>query len=121
VAGVRLVKAVSVGHVAGFSQAFDAPMIDVNGTLFFNGYDGVHGSQLWETNGTAAGTTMVTSITNTAGPDPEYLTNVAGTLMFVGWASKRRRFGLEVQRDRGRYHRGRGYGRQWFYRRHGAG
>jgi ELWxxDGT repeat protein len=64
---------------------FDLPMLDVNGTLFFGGSTGTsNGYQLWETNGTAAGTLMLTSL---AGLTPDYLTNVAGTLMFVGWAS----------------------------------
>jgi ELWxxDGT repeat protein len=80
-AGVRFVDPISLLG----ESAFDLPMLDVNGTLFFSGSTGTsNGRQLWATNGTAAGTTMLTSI---AALTPDYLTNVAGTLMFVGWAS----------------------------------
>ncbi len=58
-------------------------LTNVNGTLFFTANDGVHGDQLWKTNGTAAGTVMVTDI-NPAGLGPKYLTNVNGTLFFTG-------------------------------------
>jgi len=39
-----------------------ADLTDVNGTLYFGADDGVHGSELWMSNGTAAGTVMVKDI-----------------------------------------------------------
>lgn len=57
----------------------------IGSTLFFSENDGVHGYQLWESNGTPLGTTMVTDINPGAtGFDPEILTNVNGTLFFAG-------------------------------------
>ncbi len=54
----------------------------MNGTLFFDATDGVHGYQLWRSNGTAGGTSMVKEINLTANSSPYYLTNVNGTLFF---------------------------------------
>ncbi len=56
----------------------------MNGTLFFQATDGVHGNELWRSNGTAAGTQMVKDIN--PGPNGSYpydLTGVNGTLFFV--------------------------------------
>ena len=35
------------------------PLVNMGGTLYFSGNDGVHGGELWKTDGTAAGTVMV--------------------------------------------------------------
>jgi ELWxxDGT repeat protein len=37
-------------------------LMDVNGTLFFNANDGVHGSELWKSDGTEAGTVLVKDV-----------------------------------------------------------
>jgi ELWxxDGT repeat protein len=56
---------------------------NVNGTLFFQGYDAMNGSELWESNGSGAGTFIVRDINpGSAGSYPVYLTNVNGTLFF---------------------------------------
>jgi ELWxxDGT repeat protein len=65
-------------------------LINVNGTLFFGGDDGVHGPQLWKSDGTVAGTMMLTDINPVprngfspgSGLFPDYLTNLNGTLFF---------------------------------------
>jgi ELWxxDGT repeat protein len=53
-------------------------LTNVSGTLFFWANDGSHGTELWRSNGTAAGTQMVSSSLD----GPSYLTNVGGTLFF---------------------------------------
>src|SRR5919202_1008300 len=59
-------------------------LTDVNGTLFFVADDGVHGYELWKSDGTAAGTVMVKDIQPGPGPSvPVYLTNVNGTVFFA--------------------------------------
>ena len=56
-------------------------LTNVNGELFFAANDAVHGAQLWESNGTAAGTFIVRDIAP-KGQIPYVLTNVSGTLFF---------------------------------------
>jgi ELWxxDGT repeat protein len=57
---------------------------NVNGTLYFPADDGVHGVELWKSDGTAAGTKLVKDISpGTIGSSPAYLTNVNGTLYFT--------------------------------------
>ena len=53
---------------------------NVNGLLFFVANDGIHGKELWESNGTVLGTSMVADINpNAVG---QWLVNVNGTLFF---------------------------------------
>jgi ELWxxDGT repeat protein len=65
-AGTRLVKdvqpaVVNLPWVPGLSPV--APWgADVNGTFYFTADDGIHGWELWKTDGTAAGTSLVKDI-----------------------------------------------------------
>jgi ELWxxDGT repeat protein len=58
-------------------------MTGVGGTLYFSARDGVHGWELWKSDGTAAETSLVRDVN--PGPEdsfPSSLTNVEGTLFF---------------------------------------
>ena len=57
-AGTVLVKDIRPGPVFT-GQPHITSMTDVNGTLFFYAHDGVHGRELWKSDGTTAGTMMV--------------------------------------------------------------
>jgi ELWxxDGT repeat protein len=54
------------------------------GKLFFTADDGSHGDELWETDGTAAGTVLVGDVNpGPQGSDPQNLIDVNGTLFFT--------------------------------------
>jgi ELWxxDGT repeat protein len=58
-------------------------MIDVNTTLFFGADDGVHGVELWKSNGTEAGTSLVGDIHPTLSSNPANFTLLNSRLFFT--------------------------------------
>ena len=46
----------------GAAGAIPHDLININGTLFFGATDGIHGNELWRSNGTPAGTVLVTTL-----------------------------------------------------------
>ncbi|MEP7374414.1 MAG: ELWxxDGT repeat protein [Chitinophagaceae bacterium] len=74
-----LLKDINSGNTG--SSYFDAT--NVNGILYFRPDDGVHGDELWKSNGTAAGTVLVKDINPGAdGSELQEFTNVNGLLYF---------------------------------------
>ncbi|MCP4657090.1 MAG: DUF11 domain-containing protein, partial [bacterium] len=70
----------------GIDGSGPADLTNVNGTLYFQAYDGVNGHELWKSDGTSAGTVMVKDIIpGGASLGMGNLTNVNGTLYF--WAN----------------------------------
>jgi ELWxxDGT repeat protein len=69
------------------ATACDAAIADlarVDGKLFFTANDGTHGRELWISDGTPAGTTMIADIRPGAdGSQPAFLTAHHGTLLFA--------------------------------------
>ncbi|MDB5272005.1 MAG: hypothetical protein JWO58_372 [Chitinophagaceae bacterium] len=52
--------------------------------IYFSADDGIHGTELWQTNGTALGTTIVADInTGSASSSPTYFYNLNSTMVFV--------------------------------------
>jgi ELWxxDGT repeat protein len=81
-----LVAAPSVPYLvkdinAGDGDGTIGDLTDVNGTLFFHGFDGVDTGSLWKSNGTAAGTVLVSD------DEPngvlKFLTNLNGRVFFL--------------------------------------
>jgi ELWxxDGT repeat protein len=68
---------------SGYYGSYPRYLTDANGRLFFVADDGTHGSELWATDGTAAGTAIVKDIRAGSGNSyPADLTNLNGTLLF---------------------------------------
>ncbi len=61
---------------------FPSGFTDVNGTLFFSADNGTDGKELWKSDGTIGGTSMVKDIQVGGSSSPGFLTNVDGTLFF---------------------------------------
>ena len=69
--------------VSGSLRSSPSNLTNVNGTLFFSADDGVNGYELWQSDGTSAGTTLVKDIVSGSSSSyPSSLTNVNGTLFF---------------------------------------
>ena len=60
------------------------PLVGVGGTVFFSADDGVHGRELWASDGNETGTVLVKDIRpNAYGSAPSDLAGVGGTLFFT--------------------------------------
>ena len=60
----------------------------VGGTLYFSANDGVHGTQLWKSDGTAGGTVMVADINGTTTADVTNITDVGGKAYFAAYTAR---------------------------------
>ena len=83
--GTVLVKDINAGTSSAFSQ-MDFPMANGNGILYFKADDGVHGGELWKSDGTDEGTVLIRDIV--PGMDSSlsqaiWLTPVQDTICFV--------------------------------------
>jgi ELWxxDGT repeat protein len=60
--GTRLLKDIYPGLASSSSSFASSRMAEVNGLVFFWAYEPEHGTELWMTDGTEAGTTLVTDL-----------------------------------------------------------
>jgi ELWxxDGT repeat protein len=88
--GTTMVKDINLGPAYSLSYNNSYPTSASNaftvagGVAYFSANDGTDGPQLWESDGTADGTTMVQDIDpGPTGSSPQSLTTVDGTLYFV--------------------------------------
>ena len=69
---------------AGANGSNPNNLTNVNSVLFFTASDGTNGTELWKSDGTAAGTVMVKDIyAGVNNSNPSNLTNVNGVLYFA--------------------------------------
>jgi ELWxxDGT repeat protein len=75
--------AIQVRAIGPAAESFRASMVSAGGRLFFAGNDGEHGVELWESDGTAAGTRMVEDIApGPASSHPGGLAAIGNQLFF---------------------------------------
>jgi ELWxxDGT repeat protein len=81
-AGTVLVKDINPTGSA-FAGNSGPALVRVGTDWYFDADDGVHGVELWKTDGSTAGTVLVKDINPTGGSDPWDLTALGNTLIFV--------------------------------------
>jgi ELWxxDGT repeat protein len=85
--GTTLVKDIRPGSGDAFLDSEEYAFISVGSFLYFSAFDGVHGIELWKTDGTELGTVMVKDIkSNNSFPNGDYITKFAAigsTVYFV--------------------------------------
>jgi ELWxxDGT repeat protein len=82
-AGTTMVKDIYPGTTGSLAPNIANHLYNFNGTVFFSANDGVHGFELWKSNGTAAGTVMVRDMKpGPLGQGPVEMCNVNGVLFF---------------------------------------
>lgn len=80
-AGTVVIQEQHTGPASGVAQ-YPAYIVNDNGTVVFEGYDSTHGWELWQSDGTDAGTLLAADIvTGSISSYPSYLT-VAGSQVF---------------------------------------
>src|SRR5579884_159861 len=65
----------------GSASAYPNDLVVIGTETYFAANDGIHGTELWKSDGTAAGTVLVSSAVS----NPQDLTNVNGQLFFSGY------------------------------------
>lgn len=82
--GTQLLKDVRPG-LAGSSESFNPSVLgSLGNALIFSANDGLHGLDLWTSNGSTSGTVLVKDVNPiTQGSYPSYLTSIAGGLVFA--------------------------------------
>ena len=85
--GTTLVVDISPGGNSYYSGSYPENFTEFNGKLYFTANDGITGSELWVTDGTSEGTTLVADIrpsgNNYNGSSPENFTEFNGKLYFT--------------------------------------
>jgi ELWxxDGT repeat protein len=81
--GTALVKDIRPGLGTSSSPGHVGGLVEAGGALYFAADDGVHGQELWRSDGTADGTVMVEDVNpGSASSNPRLLASGEGTLLF---------------------------------------
>ena len=79
--GTTLLKNINTNDITGYGSS-PADYVVCNNELFFRADDGTHGTELWKTNGTAAGTVLVNDITVGSGGSNLFRMRSDGTNLY---------------------------------------
>lgn len=84
--GTHVVKDIRPGNASGVAEYFELSAIAVDDVLYFRADDGVSGSELWRSDGTESGTTLVKDIQGGPnGSGPGMFAQVDGMLFFTAF------------------------------------
>lgn len=87
-AGTILVKDINHSNRLISRSSSPQELTVVGSTLFFTADDGVHGRELWKSDGTFAGTVLVKDINQAGDSEPTGLVDAQGTLFFSAYEDK---------------------------------
>lgn len=83
---LTLVRDINPGSANGLLE-FGQPLLAALGRLWFRAQDGVHGLELWTSDGTASGTAMVKDLALVGGSDPRSLVQLdEDEIWFTAWS-----------------------------------
>ena len=75
----ELLRDIIVGRDGSYAEEF----VEASGLVFFRASDGLHGEELWRTDGTTEGTILVKDIfPGSSSSEPQHLISINGTLYF---------------------------------------
>lgn len=73
-----------VDGVYAYDGGYGDPLVVSGGRVFFTALDGTHGKEVWSSDGTPGGSSLVTDVRAGAySSSPNHMTDVAGTLYFT--------------------------------------
>lgn len=96
--GTYMLKNIREGDGDIIHHSYPQKFFATEDLLFFQADDGIHGPELWQTDGTAEGTKMTADIwpKSSEGSDPGGFAEVGDYLVFNAWSNKRTLFRLKI-------------------------
>ena len=83
-AGTYLVKDINPGSAAAFQSYIEREeMVNLNGWAYFAANDGVHGIELWKSDGTVTNTVMIEEMNSRGDALPRYMVILNEILIFL--------------------------------------
>jgi len=85
--GTVLVKDISPGESSSIDTGLSSPFIVYNNKAYFSANDGIHGDELWVTDGTTAGTYLVKNLNSAieSSSNPHMFNYANGKLLFFAY------------------------------------
>jgi ELWxxDGT repeat protein len=102
--GTTMIKDINPGAASAFGgNPFIPNVINTNGTIFFRADDGVHGGEMWKSDGTEGATALTRDIIpGSTGSNPQFLVGYSGVAYFGAGDGLMGPEGLELWRSDGR-------------------